>query len=167
MDNSELAMSVYATMLQRLKESGVAYRLYEHAPSVTVAEAEAHLDFPVEQLLKTIVFRRKNGGWVLAALCGYQQVDYKKLAAVCGVSRDKLIRLAPEAVEQELGFELGGVGPFAPNDQTQVIIDAGAMRHALLFCGLGRRDRTLEIAPVDLVHVSGATVAPLAKEMIE
>lgn len=160
-------MSVYENILQRLKDSGVAYQLYEHAPSVTVAEAEAHLDFPVEQLLKTIAFRRKNGGWVLAALCGYQQVDYKKLAVVCGVSRDKLTRLAPEAVEQELGFELGGVGPFATNAQTQVVIDTGALQHTHIFCGMGRRDRTLEIAPVDLVRVSGATVVALAKEMIE
>ncbi len=157
-------MSVYENVVQRLDESGVTYQIHAHAPSITVLDAETNLTFPVDQLLKTIAFRIKNGGWVLAALCGYQQVDYKKLAAVCFTSRDKLMRLTPEAVEQELGFELGGVCPFAPNDQTHVIIDTGALNHALIFCGTGRRDRTLEIAPADLVQVSGVQIAPLAKD---
>lgn len=158
-------MSVYEQVVQRLAESGVTYRIHEHAPSVTVLDAETHLDFPVNQLLKTIAFRIKNRGWVLAALCGYQQVDYKKLAAACLTSRDKLMRLTPEAVEQELSFELGGVCPFAPNDQTRIIIDASALEHALIFCGTGRRDRTLEIDPIALTRVTGAQIAPLAKDV--
>lgn len=156
--------AVYDQIVQRLETSGVTYHIHEHAPSVTVLDAETHLDFPISQLLKTIAFRIKNGGWVLAALCGYQQVDYKKLAGIYGISRDKLMRLTPEAVEQELGFELGGVCPFAPNDQTRAVIDIGALEHALIFCGTGRRDRTLEIDPAKLAHVTGAQIAPLAKD---
>ncbi len=159
-----LTMTVYDNVVQRLNESGVVYHIHEHSPSVTVLDAETHLDFPINQLLKTIVFRIKNDGWVLAALCGYQQIDYKKLATVCSVSRDKLMRLTPTEVEQELGFELGGVCPFASNAQTRVVIDDGALQKAVLFCGTGRRDRTLEIAPAALVRVGGAQIAPLAKD---
>jgi Cys-tRNA(Pro)/Cys-tRNA(Cys) deacylase len=156
-------MAFYDDLVQRLAASGVAYRLHEHAPSVTVVHAETYLDFPVERLLKTIAFRIKQGDWVLAALCGHAQVDYKKLAAVCGVSRDKLMRITPEAVEQELGFESGGVSPLAHGPNVRVIIDSGALQHERIFCGTGRKDRTLEIGPADLVALSGATVAPLAK----
>lgn len=157
-------MSFYYNLMQRLTVSGVGHHIHEHAPSVTVMDAEIHLDFPVEQLLKTIAFRVKNDGWVLAALCGHSQVDYKKLSAFCGVSRDKLMRLTPAEIEQDLGFELGGVAPFAPNVQTRIVIDAGAMLHNIVFCGTGRKDRTLEISPPDLIKVSGASVAPLAKD---
>lgn len=156
-------LAFYDNLVQRLAASGLAYRLHEHAPSITVADAETNLDFPIAQLLKTVAFRVKNGGWVLAALCGHVQVDYKKLAAACGVSRDKLMRLTPDEVLQELGFELGGVCPFAPNGQTRVLIDAGALQHAQIFCGTGRTDRTLEMRPAYLVALTGATVAPLAK----
>ena len=153
----------YEQLQQRLAASGLRYHLHEHPPSVTVVHAETYLDFPVAQLLKTIAFRVKHGDWVLAALCGHAQVDYKKLAVQCGVSRDKLARLSPAEVEQDLGFPLGGVGPFAPNPQTRVLVDAGAMQHAVIYCGTGRNDRTLAIAPADLVALSGASVAPLAK----
>ena len=114
-------------------------------------------------MLKTIAFRVKNRGWVLAALCGYAQVDYKRLAAAVGVGRDKLMRLEPEAVESELGYTLGGVAPFAPNAQTEVLIDSGALGWQVIYCGTGRTDRTLEIDPHLLVGVAGARVAGLAK----
>jgi Cys-tRNA(Pro)/Cys-tRNA(Cys) deacylase len=118
----------------------------------------------VERLLKTVAFRVKNRGWVLAGLCGYAQVDYKKLAAACGVSRDKLMRLEPTEVEQELGYELGGVAPFAPNEQTTVLLDAGALGWETIFCGTGRRDRTAEIQPQALALVTNAVVVPLARQ---
>jgi Cys-tRNA(Pro)/Cys-tRNA(Cys) deacylase len=153
----------YDQITTTLAQSGAAYRLHEHAPSVTIQDADMHLDFPVEQLLKTIAFRVKNRGWVLAGLCGYAQVDYKRLAAAVGVGRDKLMRLTPEEVLGELGYELGGVAPFAPNPQTEVLIDAGALGWSLVFCGTGRTDRTLEIDPRQLVQVAGARVAGLAK----
>ncbi len=110
------ATTLYDQITATLAASGVAYRIHEHAPSVTIQDADTNLDFPVDQLMKTIAFRVKNRGWVLAALCGYAQVDYKRLAAAVGVSRDKLMRLEPEEVQGELGYELGGVAPFAPND---------------------------------------------------
>jgi Cys-tRNA(Pro)/Cys-tRNA(Cys) deacylase len=150
-----------------LAASGVAYRIHEHAPSITVRDADTHLDFPVEQLLKTIAFRVKNRGWVLAALCGYLQVDYKRLAAAVSVSRDKLMRLSPEEIQVELGYELGGVAPFAPNAQTEVLIDAGSLGWPVIFCGTGRSDRTLEMEPRLLVQVAGARVAGLAKVYCE
>lgn len=159
--------TLYDQITATLAASGVPYRIHEHAPSVTVQDADTHLQFPVEQLLKTIAFRVKNRGWVLAALCGYAQVDYKRLAAAVGVSRDKLMRLAPEEVEAELGYVLGGVAPFAPNAQTEVLIDSGALGWPVIYCGTGRTDRTLEIAPRLLVQVSGARVAGLAKYYCE
>ena len=159
--------TLYDQITAALTAAGVPYRIHEHAPSITIQDADTHLDFPVEQLLKTIAFRVKNRGWVLAALCGYAQVDYKRLAAAVGVSRDKLMRLAPEEVEADLGYQLGGVAPFAPNAQTEVLIDAGALGWPLVYCGTGRSDRTLEIAPRLLVGAAGARVAGLAKYYCE
>ena len=145
---------------------GIPHTVHEHAPSVTIADADAYLGFPVERLLKTIAFRAKGRGWVLAALCGYNQVDYRKLAEAVGISRNKLMRLTPEEVESDLGYPLGGVAPFAPNAQTLVLLDKGALQHETIFCGTGRPDRTLEIAPADLLRISGAQVVPLAKKLI-
>jgi len=153
----------HARIVGLLAASGVPYTIHEHAPTVTIQDADTSLWFPVERLVKTVAFRIKDGGFVLAALCGYSQVDYKKLAAAVGVNRTKLMRMAPEEIETELGYVLGGVAPFAPNDRTRVLLDAGVMAWSTIYCGTGRQDRTLEIAPTQLAEVARAHVTDLTR----
>lgn len=117
----------FASITALLSAINAVYTLREHAPSVTIQDADANLWFPVERLVKAIAFRIKGGGFVLAGLCGYSQVDYRKLAAFLGVNRTKLMRLAPEEIETELGYVRGGVAPFAPDERTCVVLDAGMM----------------------------------------
>lgn len=144
--------------------AGTTHRIHHHIPSVTVRDADTTLDFPVHRLLKTIAFRVKNRGWVLAGVLGYQQVDYKRLGAALGVNRTQLMALSPDEVQDELGYVIGGVAPFAPNTQTVVMLDESVLHHETIFCGTGSTDRTLEIAPADLIAASGAQVAPIAKK---
>ncbi len=158
-----LPHDLYATILGALDASGIPYTIHEHAPSVTIQDADDNLWFPVERLVKTIAFRIKDGGFVLVALCGYSQVDYKKLAAAVGVNRTKLMRMAPEEIGAELGYVLGGVAPFAPNEHTRVMLDSDVMAWPTVYCGTGRQDRTLEIAPLQLVEVARAHVTDLAR----
>ena len=74
-----------------------------------------------------------------------------------------LFGLAPEEIEAELGYVLGGVAPFAPNDRTRVVLDAGVMVWPTIYCGTGWRDRTLEVAPSQLAEVARAHVAELTR----
>jgi Cys-tRNA(Pro)/Cys-tRNA(Cys) deacylase len=153
---------VFARIIALLDASNAAYTLHEHSPSVTIQDADANLWFPVERLVKTIAFRVKGDGYVLAALCGYQQVDYKKLAAVVGVNRTQIMRLTPAAIEADLGYVVGGVAPFALGEYVRVVLDVGVLVWPTIYCGTGRTHRTLEIAPQELVRVIQAEVAHLA-----
>jgi Cys-tRNA(Pro)/Cys-tRNA(Cys) deacylase len=155
--------AMFDAILERLHAYGAAYTIHEHAPSITIQDADETLWFPAERLLKTIAFRVKKRGWVLVGVCGYSQVDYKKLAAALDVSRDKLMRLTPAEVEGELGYQLGGVAPFAPNEETRVLLDVGALAWPTIYCGVGRNDRTLEIAPLTLAQAAGAQVSILLR----
>lgn len=158
------ANAAFARIVALLDARHAAYILHEHAPSVTIEDADANLWFPVERLVKMIAFRVKGGGDVLVGLCGYNQVDYKKLAAVVGVNRTQIMRLTPVEIETELGYVVGGVAPFALNEQVCVLLDAGVMAWPTIYCGTGRPDRTLEIAPGDLVRVTQAAVVCLVKD---
>ena len=155
---------VYERILSTLAQGNVRYQIHEHAPSVTFQDAIDYLDFPLDRLLKTIAFRVKNGPWVLAVVQGADRVDYKKLAAHLGTSRDKLMRLAPEQVETDLGYPLGGVAPFPTNPHTKVVFDSKTLSLGNVFCGTGRTNRTLEIAIDDLVRLSGGSIAPIVQE---
>lgn len=154
---------MFDVILTRLHGCEALFTIHQHAPSITIQDADETLWFPVEQLVKAIAFRIKGRGWALVGLCGYNQVDYKKLATALAVGRDKLMRLTPEEVEVELGYQLGGVAPFAPNEQTTVLLDAGVLSWPTIYCGVGRNDRTLEIAPHDLARIAGAKVHDLLR----
>lgn len=114
----------FASITALLSAINAVYTLREHAPSVTIQDADANVWFPVERLVKTIAFRVKSRGYVLAQLCGYQQVDYKKLAAVIGVNRTQIMRLTPAEIATELGYRVGGVALLALSKQTDVRAEA-------------------------------------------
>jgi Cys-tRNA(Pro)/Cys-tRNA(Cys) deacylase len=155
----------YEHILNTLARDNVRHQIHEHTPSVTFQDAIDYLDFPLDRLLKTIAFQIKHGDWVLAVVQGADRVDYKKLAAHLGTSRDKLIRLAPERVETDLGYPLGGVAPFPTNAQTKVVFDSKTLTLGNVFCGTGRTNRTLEIAIDDLVRISGGSAASIVQEI--
>src|SRR5688500_19667242 len=96
-------------IMRLLTVRGVRFRVHEHVVSRTVADAVALLPFPADQYLKTVVFRVKGGEWVLVACRGQDRVDYRKLAAACGVRREQIVRAAPEEREATRGSEIGAI----------------------------------------------------------
>lgn len=143
---------------------GERCRRHRHPPVVSVADAlEVAADL-VEHLLKTVVFRVQGSErFVLAAVPHHARIDYRALAGLLGCSRRDLRLLPAEAVERDLGFQVGGVGPFPVRENVSVIIDAAVRDAAVVRCGSGLRTETLELSMADLLVVSGARVAAIAR----
>lgn len=151
-------------IVARLRAYGVPFTIHEHVVSRTVADALSLLDFSPDAFLKTVAFRLKRGGWVLAALRGQDRVDYRGLAAALGVSRRDLQAMEPAELRADLGYPIGGVGPVPPNDATRVVFDSVAVAQLdVVYCGAGRDDRTLEARLADLVPACAGLVAPIAQ----
>ncbi len=160
-----MAETVEERIVALLTTRGVHFRVHEHPDSRTVEDARARLPFPLDHLLKTVVFRVKNGPWLLVACAGQDRVDYRKLAEAVRVRRADIVQPAPADVEAALGYVVGGVAPFPPNAETRTIVDAGAAATMdTVYCGIGRTDRTLEIAIADVIAVAEAQIAPIVQE---
>jgi Cys-tRNA(Pro)/Cys-tRNA(Cys) deacylase len=158
------AYSAYDTIIARLKEEGISFTIHQHAATRTVNDAEENLPFPKESFLKTVVFKLKNAGWILAALKGQDSVDYRKLATACGTKRSDIIRPSAEEVETALGYEIGGVCPIPLSNSIAVVFDSEVVTMDTVYCGSGRNDRTLEIKLRDLLRISGEQVHSFARE---
>jgi Cys-tRNA(Pro)/Cys-tRNA(Cys) deacylase len=158
------ANSAFDTIITRLKEENISFTIHEHEATRTVNDAEENLPFPKESLLKTVVFKLKNAGWILAALKGQDSVDYRKLATACGAKRSDLIRPPAGEVETALGYEIGGVCPIPVSTGIAVVFDSEVITMDTVYCGSGRNDRTLEIKLRDLLRISGGQILPLARE---
>jgi Cys-tRNA(Pro)/Cys-tRNA(Cys) deacylase len=163
------AKSAEPTVFQRFSEiiekSGVPFFIHEHEATRTVEDAGRNLSFDVERIVKTVAFRTRSGEIVLAAVRGGRRVDYARLAALVGVNRRDLAALSPEEVRELLGVEPGSVSPVSLRKDTLLLIDDDVMMILpTLYCGIGRPDRTLEIAPVDLVLLTGGRVGGFSRE---
>lgn len=154
---------MYEQILSLLDSRGVAYELHEHEPVHTVAEVETKLPFLRDKMLKTVAFRVKDGRFILAGLRGHDRIDYRQLAACCGVNRRAVASMSPEAVEAKLGFEVGGVGPFALQSNVLVLLDEQLAEMGTVYCGSGRNTATLAIEFDDLLRVSGGEIVSLAR----
>ena len=156
--------AIFENIMQLLAAAGVTPRVHAHEEVRTIEEAHERAPHLVEHLVKTIAFEIEPGPRiVLAAVARDAQVDYKQLSALLGCNR-RALRLIPAArVEAELGFEVGGLGPFALRPDMEVVIDSAVLAQGWLRCGAGLRTRTLELAVDDVLRVSAARVASIAK----
>ena len=156
-------MTVYEKIVSLLQSNNVLYELHEHVPVRTVAEVEEKLPFLLDKMLKTVAFRVKDGRFILAGLRGHDRIDYRQLAAYCGVNRRAVASMSPEAVEAELGFEVGGVGPFSLQPEVLVLLDEQLAEMGTVYCGSGRNTTTLAIDFADLLRVCGGEMVSLAR----
>jgi Cys-tRNA(Pro)/Cys-tRNA(Cys) deacylase len=151
------------TPVEILQAHGVAFEVHDHVPVSTVAEILEALPFPADEHVKTLAFAADDR-LVLAAVCGGDRIHYGKLARALGVGRDRVAPLPPERVRAELGLEPGGVCPLVDDPKVTVLLDDRVLDLRRAFCGSGRNDATLELAPGDLARASGAVVADLARD---
>lgn len=149
-------VEAFSAFMEIVGKSGVPFVLHTHTATRTVEDAARNLTFDVSRIVKTVAFHTRSGGLVLAALRGTKRVDYPKLAALVGVNRRDLAPLSPEEVMERLGVEPGSVSPVPLREGLDILIDEDVLNILpTVYCGIGRPDRTLEIAPADLVRLAG------------
>jgi prolyl-tRNA editing enzyme YbaK/EbsC (Cys-tRNA(Pro) deacylase) len=127
----------------------------------TVSLAAQALGCAEDQIIKSVLFviRADEGERVAVVITnGVAPIDYRKLAALFGVSR-KRIRLAqPEVVLARTGYPAGGVPPFGFPAAIVTFVDRSVLQQPVVYGG-GGDDRTLmRIAPAELVRACGATL---------
>jgi Cys-tRNA(Pro)/Cys-tRNA(Cys) deacylase len=155
----------HTRIIQRLQKSGAEFKLHTHTPVCTIDEAREFVPHLTRNLLKTIVFRIKKGKWILTAVHGDDRIDYKKLARTAHVKRTDLRSIAPAQVEEKLGFQIGGVGPFPVTEQVLVVVDEKLAGIGPVFCGSGVNTETVEIDIDTLIQVADAIVSDISRPL--
>lgn len=147
-----------------LTRAGVAFevRAYEHdpaAPSYGLEAAEV-LGVEPERVFKTLL-ADVDGRLVVAVVPVSGQLDLKALAAAVGGK--KAAMADPAVAERTTGYVVGGISPVGQRKALPTVLDASALAHATILVSGGRRGLDLELAPADLISVTGATTAPVGR----
>lgn len=122
-------------------------------------EAATVLGVDPRRLFKTLV-ASVDGRLVCAVVPVSGRLDLKALAATVGGKRAAMAD--PAAVQRATGYVLGGISPLGQKTRLPVLVDTSALEFASVFVSAGRRGLQVELAPGDLVRLTGATTASIA-----
>jgi Cys-tRNA(Pro)/Cys-tRNA(Cys) deacylase len=143
---------------------GIPFTLhpYPHDPSVRSfgEEAASALRLSTDEVFKTLVAIVDDSP-AIAVLPVSGLLDMKAFATACGGRRADLADLA---VAQRLtGYVIGGISPMGQKRPLRTVIDEQAWLHDVVYVSGGRRGLDIGLAPGDLIRVTNAGVAAIAR----
>ncbi|MEU6235728.1 Cys-tRNA(Pro) deacylase [Kitasatospora sp. NPDC047058] len=135
---------------------------YEHDPAAASygGEAAEVLGVSAERVFKTLV-ADVDGALVVGVVPVAGQLDLKALAAAVGGKRAAMAD--PAAAERSSGYVRGGISPLGQRRPLRTVVDDSALGHATVYVSAGRRGLEVELAPADLVTLTGARTAPIGR----
>jgi Cys-tRNA(Pro)/Cys-tRNA(Cys) deacylase len=136
---------------------------YAHDPRATSygREAAEAMGVPAATVFKTLVAETERGRLVVACVPVDAQLDLKALAAAVGAKRCALAEAA--VAERATGYVVGGISPLGQRKRLPTVVDVGALALAAVHVSAGRRGLEIRLAPADLVRLTGATTAQIAR----
>ena len=157
-----MARSTPATLA--LTRAGVLFPLppYRHDPATTAFgdEAAAALGVDRARIFKTLL-ADADDRLVVAVVPVARQLDLKALAAAVG--RKRATMADPAAAARSTGYVLGGISPLGQRTRLPMVVDASAERFPTVYVSAGQRGLQVELAPADLLQVTGARSAVITR----
>lgn len=154
-----------------LEKARVAYVLHTYDPDDHPASSPARplgfgeaavaaLGSDPARVFKTLV-ARVDGALMVAVVPVAGQLDLKALAAAVGGR--KAAMADPADAERSSGFVRGGISPLGQRRALPTVVDASALGFDTVLVSGGRRGLQVELAPGDLVALTGARTADIGR----
>ncbi len=157
--------------LDELRRAGVRFAVHKYEPAAAGATgrserlgfgdaAAAALGVDPERIHKNLV-AAVDGRFALAVVPVAAELDLKALAAALDGRRAGMAE--PADAERATGYVRGGISPIGARRRLPTVVDAAAGGWDTIYVSAGRRGLQVELAPADLVRVTGARVAAIAR----
>lgn len=162
----ESTLSPSAVIVQKtLDDFGLSCKVLERAESTRTAdEAAAVVGCHVGQIVKSLVFRGKVSQQpLLVTASGANRVDEKKLQQLAG---EKIGRADAAFVRDRTGFAIGGIPPVGHREALTTFIDQDLLQFDEIWAAAGTPNTLFRLTPLELVMVTGGTVADVREETL-
>jgi len=150
--------------VEAAKAAGVPYEVvqYEHDPKAESygLEAAELLGIAPERVFKTLV-AKVDGRLAVGIVPVAARLDLKALATALGGRKAEMAD--PAEAQRATGYVVGGISPLGQKRRLATALDDSAMAQETVYVSGGRRGLEIVLAPADLVRLTGAKVAPLAR----
>lgn len=124
-------------------------------------EAAMALGVDPGRVFKTLVGDVDGVGLVMAIIPVAATLDLKALAHQVGGKRAAMADI--RKVERATGYIKGGISPFGQKKRHRTFLDTTALALPTIIVNGGRRGLQIELAPADLLAVTGGTAAALTR----
>jgi Cys-tRNA(Pro)/Cys-tRNA(Cys) deacylase len=145
--------------VEAAKNAGIEFRLHEY-DGVEVGDGNYALAVAAavgrspEQLFKTLV-ASVDGRLAVFVVPADRQLDLRAVA--------KRATLATQAdAERATGYVVGGISPLGQRRRLPTTVDESALDWDTILVSAGKRGLQIELAPHDLVELTGARVATVS-----
>ena len=147
-----------------LTRAGVGFTLHEYGHDRNAEsyglEAAEKLGVDPDQVFKTLM-ADLDGRLVVGIVPVTLHLDLKALARALGGSKAVMAQVTD--AERATGYVAGGISPVGQKRAHPTVLDESAELFDTVYVSGGRRGLDVEIAPADLLEVTGATVADISR----
>ncbi len=136
---------------------------YEHDPSSDLGyglEAAAAIGVEPARVFKTLCVEA-DGALAVAIVPVDAMLDLKAVASALGAKKAAMADAA--LAERATGYVVGGISPIGQKRRLRTVVDASALGFESVYVSGGRRGLDIGLAPADLVAVTGASTASIAR----
>jgi Cys-tRNA(Pro)/Cys-tRNA(Cys) deacylase len=146
--------------VEAAKRAGITFELHEYE-GVEVGDGDyatavaGALDRPPGQLYKTLV-AKVDGELAVFIIPADRQLDLR------GVGKGAELAAKAEA-ERATGYVVGGISPLGQRKRLPATVDASVYEWETILVSAGRRGLQIELAPSDLIALTGAKVGELTR----
>jgi Cys-tRNA(Pro)/Cys-tRNA(Cys) deacylase len=135
---------------------------YEHDPAAKSfgLEAAEALGLAAQQVFKTLLVE-VDGKLTVGVVPVDKQLDLKAIAAAAGGK--KAVMADPAAAERTTGYVVGGISPIGQKRALPTVVDSTATDHPTVYVSGGRRGLDIGLSPTDLITVTKARTAAIAR----
>jgi Cys-tRNA(Pro)/Cys-tRNA(Cys) deacylase len=156
--------NIKTNAVRTLDRAGIAYELREYSideSDLSAERAAGKLRMAPETVFKTLITRGDRTGPVIACLPAGTELDLRALGEASGNKRVEMVPL--KEVLDLTGYMRGAVTPLALKKPFPVFLDETAELWPIIGVSGGQRGLEILLAPADLIGVTGATLANIAR----
>ncbi len=146
-----------------LDRAGISYTLHPYTHDSRAGsygdEAATVLGIDPHRIFKTLI-AAVDAKLVCAVVPVASRLNLKALAGAAGGRHAELAD--PAKAQRATGYVLGGISPVGHKSRIPVVVDDSAGAFETVFVSAGKRGLQVELAPADLLSLTGASTAPIA-----
>ena len=142
-----------------LDKNHIEYQFFNGGRAISASDAAKKMSVPLVAIAKVLVVKTPSG-YMSVALSGTKRLSMKKLARTLGISTNSVSLLSKDGFESIVGVPVGATPPLGIN--MPLIMDKGLEGQSMIYSSCGTLVDIIGIRPLDLVKISGGTIADVA-----